>query len=168
MRECIVVTSGKGGVGKTTVSTNIGVALATKGFKVALIDADVGLRNLDLILGVEQKIVWDFVHVIRGQASLDDALIECPHNQNLFLLSASSATGWSQNSDKLAVGPEDMISLVDRMFDEHDFDYILIDSPAGIERGFNYSVAAADKALVVVTPEVSSIRDADSVIDLLQ
>jgi septum site-determining protein MinD len=168
MSECIVVTSGKGGVGKTTVSSNIGVSLASRGYKVGLIDADVGLRNLDLILGVEQKIVWDFVHVIKGQATLAEALIECPHNSNLFLLSASSSTGWAQNNDKMAIGPDEMISLVDQMFDDHEFDYILIDSPAGIERGFNYAAAAADRAIVVVTPEVSSIRDADRVIGLLE
>jgi septum site-determining protein MinD len=160
MSECIVVTSGKGGVGKTTTSANLGVALALAGHKVAVVDADIGLRNLDVILGLENRIVYDLVHVIEGECRLRQALIKDKRTENLYLLPAA------QTRDKNAVSPEGMKKLVAQLKEE--FDFVIIDCPAGIEQGFKNAIAGADRALVVVTPEVSSIRDADRIIGLVE
>lgn len=160
MGEAIVITSGKGGVGKTTTTANIGAGLAKQGKKVALIDADIGLRNLDVVMGLENRIVYDLVDVVEGFAKLKHALIKDKRFENLYLLPAA------QTRDKTAVSPEQMRDLVSQM--KEDFDYVLIDSPAGIEQGFKNAVAGADKALVVATPEVSSVRDADRIIGLLE
>ena len=162
MQECIVVTSGKGGVGKSTVSTNMVVRLARSGSKVALIDADIGLRNIDLLLGMEQEIEWDLVQYVQGRCHLKDVFLSIEAIPNLFFLPTS------QVSNKLAMVPDDMITIVDDLFFEEAFDYVVVDCPAGIERGFENAVAAAHRAIVVVTPDVASIRDADRVIDLLQ
>ena len=158
MAEIIVITSGKGGVGKTTTTTNLGTGLAKIGKKVALLDADIGLRNLDLILGLENRIVYDIVKVAEGKCRLKQALVRGKHYENLYLLPAA------QTRDKDALSPEQMKEICDQLAEE--FDYILIDCPAGIEQGFKNAIAGADKALVVSTPEVSSVRDADRVIGL--
>ncbi|OLZ10841.1 septum site-determining protein MinD [Sulfobacillus thermosulfidooxidans] len=160
MGEAIVITSGKGGVGKTTTTANLGAGLAQMGQKVALIDADIGLRNLDVVMGLENRIVYDLVDVVEGFAKLKHALIKDKRFENLYLLPAA------QTRDKTAVSPDQMRELVSQM--KEDFDYVLIDSPAGIEQGFKNAVAGADKALVVATPEVSSVRDADRIIGLLE
>ncbi|PSR37594.1 MAG: septum site-determining protein MinD, partial [Sulfobacillus thermosulfidooxidans] len=160
MGEAIVITSGKGGVGKTTTTANLGAGLAKAGQKVALIDADIGLRNLDVVMGLENRIVYDLVDVVEGFAKLKHALIKDKRFENLYLLPAA------QTRDKTAVSPEQMHELVSHMKEE--FDYVLIDSPAGIEQGFKNAVAGADKAIVVATPEVSSVRDADRIIGLLE
>ena len=162
MQECIVVTSGKGGVGKSTISTNLAVRLARSGHKVALVDADIGLRNLDLLLGLEQSIAWDLVQYVQHRCDLADVLLPVPKIENLFFVPTS------QTSDKMAMVPDDMIEVVDRLFGQFNFDYVVVDCPAGIERGFENAVAPAHRAIVVVTPDVSSVRDADRVIDLLQ
>jgi len=161
MAECIVVTSGKGGVGKTTTSANLAAGLALAGNKVAVVDADIGLRNLDVILGLENRIVYDLVQVIEGECRLRQALIRDKRVDGLFLLPAA------QTRDKTAVRPEDMRRLVKDM-KEDGFDYILIDCPAGIENGFKNSIAGADRAVIVTTPEVSAIRDADRIIGLVE
>lgn len=160
MSECIVVTSGKGGVGKTTTTANLGVALALAGRRVAVVDADIGLRNLDVILGLENRIVYDLVHVIEGECRLRQALIKDKRLETLFLLPAA------QTRDKNAVSPDNMRELVKQM--KNEFDYVLIDCPAGIEQGFKNSIAGADRALIVTTPEVSAIRDADRIIGLVE
>lgn len=160
MSECIVITSGKGGVGKTTSTANLGVALALMGKKVAVVDADIGLRNLDVILGLENRIVYDLVHVIEGECRLKQALIKDKRVEGLYLLPAA------QTRDKNAVSPENMRDLVKQMKEE--FDYILIDCPAGIEQGFKNSIAGADRAIIVTTPEVSALRDADRIIGLCE
>ncbi len=161
MGEAIVITSGKGGVGKTTTTANIGAGLAQAGKKVALIDADIGLRNLDVVMGLENRIVYDLVDVVEGQAKLKVALIKDKRfNENLFLLPAA------QTRDKTAVSPAQMRDLVDSM--KGEFDFVLIDCPAGIEQGFKNAVAGSDRAVVVATPEVSSVRDADRIIGLLE
>ena len=160
MSECIVITSGKGGVGKTTTTANLGVALALRGSKVAVVDADIGLRNLDVILGLENRIVYDLVHVIEGECRLRQALIKDKRSDNLSLLPAA------QTRDKSAVTPDQMRGLVGQLKEE--FDYVLIDCPAGIEQGFKNSVAGADRAIIVTTPEVSAIRDADRIIGLVE
>lgn len=160
MSECIVITSGKGGVGKTTTSANLGVALARMGKKVAVVDADIGLRNLDVILGLENRIVYDLVHVIEGECRLKQALIRDKKLDTLYLLPAA------QTRDKNAVTPDQMRGLIDQMKEE--FDYVLVDCPAGIEQGFRNSIAGADKAIIVTTPEVSAIRDADRIIGLVE
>ncbi len=160
MSECIVVTSGKGGVGKTTTTANMGVALAQAGNKVCVIDADIGLRNLDVILGLENRIVYDLVHAIEGECRVKQALIKHKACQNLYLLPAA------QTRDKNAVSPAQMKELVDQL--KKDFDYVIIDCPAGIEQGFKNSIAGADKAVIVTTPEVSAIRDADRIIGLVE
>lgn len=159
-KKVYVVTSGKGGVGKTTTTANLGMALAMRGKKVCVVDADIGLRNLDVIMGLENRIVFTLVDVIQGKCHYRKALIKDRRSQTLHLLPAS------QTDDKNAVTPEQMKTLLDEMRDE--FDYILIDCPAGIEQGFRNSIAGADEALVVTTPEVAAIRDADRIIGLLQ
>ena len=160
MTECIVITSGKGGVGKTTTTANLGVALALMNKRVVVVDADIGLRNLDLILGLENRIVYDLVNVIEGECKLKQALIKDKRTEHLFLLPAA------QTRDKNAVSPDGMRDLVKQM--KAEFDYVLIDCPAGIEQGFKNSIAGADRALIVTTPEVSAIRDADRIIGLVE
>ncbi len=162
MQECIVVTSGKGGVGKSTVSTNMAVRLARSGAKVALLDADIGLRNIDLLLGMEQRIDWDLVQFVQGRCDLADVVLSVASVPNLYFVPTS------QTSNKMSIVPDDMVSIVDDLFFDHSFDYVIVDSPAGIERGFENAVAAAHRAVIVVTPDVSAVRDADRVIDLLQ
>jgi septum site-determining protein MinD len=158
--EAIVITSGKGGVGKTTTSANLGTALAMFGKKVCLIDTDIGLRNLDVVMGLENRIVYDLVDVVEGRCKTHQALIKDKRFECLYLLPAA------QTSDKTAVTPEQMKVLVDEL--KKDYDYILIDCPAGIEQGYKNAVAGADKAIVVTTPEISSVRDADRIIGLLE
>ncbi len=160
MSEVIVITSGKGGVGKTTTSANLGTGLALAGKKVAMIDADIGLRNLDVIMGLENRIVYDLIDVVEGNCRLKQALIKDKRYDNLFLLPAA------QTRDKDAVSPEQMQKLCDTLKEE--FDYIIIDCPAGIEQGFKNAIAGADRAIVVTTPEVSAVRDADRIIGLLE
>lgn len=160
MSECIVVTSGKGGVGKTTTTANIGTGLAMLGKKVVLLDADIGLRNLDVVLGLENRIVYNLIDVIEGTCRLKQALIRDKKFPELLLLPAA------QTRDKDAVTPEQMIELCNTL--RKDFDYIIIDCPAGIEQGFKNAIAAADYALIVTTPEISAIRDADRIIGLLE
>lgn len=160
MSEVIVVTSGKGGVGKTTTSANVGTALALQGKSVVLVDADIGLRNLDVVMGLENRIVYDLVDVVEGRCRLKQALIKDKRFEGLFLLPAA------QTRDKDAVGPEQMRKLCDSLREE--FDFIILDCPAGIEQGFKNAVAGADRALVVTTPEVSAVRDADRIIGLLE
>ncbi len=156
----ITITSGKGGVGKTTTTANLGTALALRGGRVVVIDADIGLRNLDVVMGLENRIVYDLVDVVENRARLRQALIKDKRLPDLYLLPAA------QTRDKDSVGPEDMIALVNQM--RTDFDYVLIDSPAGIEGGFRNSIAGADEILIVTTPEVSSVRDADRVVGLVE
>ncbi|NLU52848.1 MAG: septum site-determining protein MinD [Clostridiaceae bacterium] len=160
MGEVIVITSGKGGVGKTTTTANLGTGLAVSGKKVVLIDTDIGLRNLDVVMGLENRIVYDIVDVIEGTCRLKQALIKDKRYDGLYLLPAA------QTRDKNAINPQQMINLCDELRSE--FDYILIDCPAGIEQGFKNAIAGADKALVVTTPEVSAVRDADRIIGLLE
>lgn len=160
MCEVIVVTSGKGGVGKTTTSANIGTGLAALGKKVVMIDTDIGLRNLDVVLGLENRIVYNLIDVIEGNCRYKQALIKDRNHSNLFLLPCA------QTRDKTAVSPEQIIKLVDEIKEEYD--YIIIDCPAGIEQGFKNAIAAADRAIIVTTPEVSAIRDADRIIGLLE
>ena len=160
--RAFVVTSGKGGVGKTTVTANLGVALALRSKRTCVIDSDIGLRNLDVVMGLENRIVYDLVDVIEGTCRLKQALIKHRKADRLFLLPAS------QTRNKEAVSPEQMKDLIAKLKDEEQFDYILVDSPAGIERGFKNAIAGADEAFIVTTPEVSAIRDADRIIGLLQ
>ena len=160
MGKVYVITSGKGGVGKTTTTANIGTALAVKGFKVALIDADIGLRNLDLIMGLENRVVYDLVNVIEKKCKLKQALIKDKRQKELYMLPAA------QTRDKDSISGEQMKALCDEL--KEDFDYILIDCPAGIEQGFKNAIAGADGAIVVTTPEVSAVRDADRIIGLLE
>lgn len=161
MGQVIVITSGKGGVGKTTTCANLGTALALLGNKVVLIDADIGLRNLDVVMGLENRIVYDLVDVTSGICRLKQALIKDKRfNDTLFLLPAA------QTKDKTAVSPEQMADLCQRL--KEQFDYVLIDSPAGIEQGFQNAIAGADRALIVTTPEISAVRDADRIIGLLE
>lgn len=159
MSEVIVVTSGKGGVGKTTTSANIGTGLAKLDKKVVLIDTDIGLRNLDVVMGLENRIVYNLVDVIEGNCRVKQALIKDKRYPNLFLLPSA------QTRDKNDVTPEQMKKLTDELREE--FDYIILDCPAGIEQGFKNAIAGADRAIIVTTPEVSAIRDADRVIGLL-
>ena len=160
MCEVIVVTSGKGGVGKTTTTANVGCGLAQAGAKVLLIDTDIGLRNLDVVMGLENRIVYNLVDVIDGNCRIKQALIRDKRYNNLFLLPCA------QTKDKTAVSENQMKALIEQIADE--FDYILLDSPAGIEQGFKNAIAGATRALVVTTPEVSAIRDADRIIGLLE
>ncbi len=160
MSEVIVVTSGKGGVGKTTTTANIGTGLAKLDKKVVLIDTDIGLRNLDVVMGLENRIVYNLVDVIEGNCKIKQALIKDKKYPTLHLLPSA------QTRDKTSVSPEQMKKLVEELKEE--FDYIILDCPAGIEQGFKNAIAAADRALVVTTPEVSAIRDADRIIGLLE
>lgn len=156
----VTVTSGKGGVGKTTTTANLAVALASGGQKVVCIDGDIGLRNLDVVLGLENRIVYDLVDIVEGRCRLKQAMIRDKRLPELYLIPAA------QTRDKSAVSPSDMIRLVDEL--REDLDWILIDSPAGIERGFRNAIAPADCCLVVTNPEVSSVRDADRIIGLIE
>ena len=160
MAKVIVITSGKGGVGKTTSTANIGSGLALEGNKVLLIDTDIGLRNLDVVVGLENRIVYDLVDVIEGRCRINQALIKDKRCPDLCLLPAA------QVREKNDVNEKQMKDLVDKL--RADFDYILIDCPAGIEQGFKNAIAAADEAIVVTTPEISATRDADRVIGLLE
>ena len=160
MGEVIVITSGKGGVGKTTTTANLGAGLAIQGKKVVLIDTDIGLRNLDVVMGLENRIVYDLVDVIEGSCRLKQALIKDKRYDGLHLLPAA------QTRDKSAVTPQQMVKLCDEL--RKEFDYIIVDCPAGIEQGFKNAIAGADRALVITTPEVSAVRDADRIIGLLE
>jgi septum site-determining protein MinD len=158
--KVITITSGKGGVGKTTITANIATALAMLGKKVVAIDADIGLRNLDVVMGLENRIVYDLVDVIEGRCRLRQAMIKDKRQPDLYLIPAA------QTRDKMAVSPSDMILVCDEL--RQEMDYIIIDSPAGIERGFRNAIAAADEVLIVTNPEVSAVRDADRIIGLLE
>ncbi|GGJ84109.1 site-determining protein [Lentibacillus kapialis] len=160
MGEAIVITSGKGGVGKTTTTANIGTALALMEKKVCLIDTDIGLRNLDVIMGLENRIIYDIVDVIEERCKLGQALIKDKRFADLTLLPAA------QTSDKSAVTTEGMKKILQEL--KQSYDYIIIDCPAGIEQGFQNAVAGADKAIVITTPEKSSVRDADRIVGLLE
>ena len=160
MGEAIVITSGKGGVGKTTTSANIGTALALLGKKVCLVDTDIGLRNLDVVMGLENRIIYDLVDAVEGRCKLQQALIKDKRFEELYLLPAA------QTKDKHAVEPEQMRNLINEL--KNDFDYVVIDCPAGIEQGFKNAVEGADKAIVVTTPENAAVRDADRIIGLLE
>ena len=156
----ITVTSGKGGVGKTTATANLAVALAALGQRVVCIDADIGLRNLDVVMGLENRIVYDLVDVVEGRCRLKQAMIKDKRLPDLYLIPAA------QTRDKTAVSPSDMVRLADEL--RLDMDWIMIDSPAGIERGFCNAVAPADQVLIVTNPEVSAVRDADRIIGLIE
>ena len=160
MSKVVVITSGKGGVGKTTTSANIATGLAQEGLKTVAIDFDVGLRNLDLVMGCERRVVYDFVNVIRGEAKLQQALIRDKRIENLYVLPAS------QTRDKDALDPEGVGRVIDEL-KQQGFDYIICDSPAGIEKGAQMAMYFADEAIVVTNPEVSSVRDSDRVLGLL-
>ena len=160
MSRIIVITSGKGGVGKTTCTANLGMALAQQGHQVAVIDADFGLRNLDLLLGLENRIVYTAVEVLAGECRLEQAIVRDKRQPRLSLLPAA------QNRLKEAVTPQQMQELVDMLSPKYE--YILIDSPAGIEQGFQNAIAPAQEALILTTPEISAVRDADRVIGLLE
>ncbi len=160
MSEVIVVTSGKGGVGKTTTTANLGTGLAAAGKKVVLIDTDIGLRNLDVVMGLENRIVYNLVDVVEGKCRIKQALIKDKRHPSLYLMPSA------QTRDKSAVTPSQMIKMIDTLREQ--FDYIILDCPAGIEQGFQNAIAGADRALVITTPEVSAIRDADRIIGLLE
>ncbi|RFU65869.1 septum site-determining protein MinD [Peribacillus glennii] len=161
MGEAIVITSGKGGVGKTTTSANLGTSLALLGKKVCLVDTDIGLRNLDVVMGLENRIIYDLVDVVEGRCKIHQALVKDKRFDGLLYLLPAA-----QTSDKSAVNPEQMKSLVEEL--KQDYDYIIIDCPAGIEQGYKNAVAGANKAIVVTTPETSAVRDADRIIGLLE
>jgi len=158
--KVLTITSGKGGVGKTTIAANLGVALAVQGQRVVVIDADVGLRNLDVMMGLENRIVYDLVDVIEERCRLRQAMVRDKRLSELFLLPAA------QTRDKSAVQPDDMVHICDDLRKQHDF--ILIDSPAGIEQGFRYAIAPADEIIIVTNPEVAAVRDADRIIGLIE
>ena len=160
MSQVIVITSGKGGVGKTTTTANLGTGLAQLGYKVVVVDADIGLRNLDVVMGLENRIVYDVVDVVEGVCRLKQALIKDKRFEGLHLLPAA------QTRDKNAITPEQMQKLAGEL--RESFDFVLIDCPAGIEQGFKNAIAGADKAIVVTTPEISAVRDADRIIGLLE
>lgn len=158
--KIVTMTSGKGGVGKTTAVANIAVALASNGARVCCIDGDIGLRNLDIVMGLENRIVYDIVDVVEGRCRLRQAMIRDKRFPELYLIPAA------QTRDKSAVSPSDMVRLGDEL--RNEVDWVLIDSPAGIERGFRNAIAAADQILIITNPEVSAVRDADRVIGLLE
>jgi len=158
--KVLTITSGKGGVGKTTATANLSVALAARGQRVVAIDADIGLRNLDMVMGLENRIVYDLVDVVEGRCRLRQAMVRDKRLSDLYLLPAA------QTRDKTAVQPEQMVEVCDML--RADFDFVLIDSPAGIEQGYRNAVEPADEALVITTPEVSAVRDADRIIGLLE
>jgi septum site-determining protein MinD len=162
MTKVMVITSGKGGVGKTTITANLGIALAKLGKKVLTVDADIGLRNLDMILGLENRIVYDVLDVLEGRVDFSKALVKDKRGLSLWLLPAN------QTKNKDAVDKDKWAKLMESIKETNEFDYLLIDSPAGIERGFQIAALPADTAIVVVNPEVSSVRDADRVIGLLE
>lgn len=159
MGEAIVVTSGKGGVGKTTTSANLGTALAMLGKKVCMVDTDIGLRNLDVVMGLENRIVYDICDVVDGRCRLNQALVKDKRHEELYMLPAA------QTKDKLAVTPEQVKDIILEL--KKEYEYIIIDCPAGIEQGFRNAIAGADRAIVVTTPENAAVRDADRVIGLL-
>ncbi|AIM15758.1 MULTISPECIES: septum site-determining protein MinD [Neobacillus] len=161
MGEAIVITSGKGGVGKTTTSANIGTALALQGKKVCLVDTDIGLRNLDVVMGLENRIIYDLVDVIEKRCKTHQALVKDKRFDGLLYLLPAA-----QTVDKSAVNAEQMKELIEEL--KQDYDYVIIDCPAGIEQGYKNAVSGADKAIVVTTPEVSAVRDADRIIGLLE
>ena len=158
--KVITITSGKGGVGKTTVTANLSTALAMQGHRVVAIDADIGLRNLDVVMGLENRIVYDLVDVVEGRCRLRQAMIKDKRLPELYLIPAA------QTRDKMAVSPSDMILVADQL--REIVDYVIIDSPAGIERGFRNAVAPADQVIIVTNPEISAVRDADRIIGLLE
>lgn len=158
--KVVTVTSGKGGVGKTTATANLGAALAGMGYKVVCVDADIGLRNLDVVLGLENRIVYDLVDVVEGRCRMRQAMIRDKRLPELYLIPAA------QTRDKSSVSPSDMVRLADELRPDHD--WVLIDSPAGIERGFRNAVAPADIVIVITNPEVSAVRDADRIIGLIE
>ena len=160
MARVIVVTSGKGGVGKTTTSAALSTGLAQQGYRTVVIDFDIGLRNLDLVMGCERRVVYDFVNVINGEAALHQALIKDKHTDNLFVLPAS------QTRDKDALTPEGVAQVLELLAQE--FEYIICDSPAGIERGALMALYHADEAIITTNPEVSSVRDSDRILGILQ
>ncbi|MEK3798016.1 septum site-determining protein MinD [Peribacillus sp. FSL H8-0477] len=161
MGEAIVITSGKGGVGKTTTSANLGTSLAILGKRVCLVDTDIGLRNLDVVMGLENRIIYDLVDVINGRCKIHQALVKDKRFDDLLYLLPAA-----QTSDKTAVNPEQMKKLIGEL--KQDYDYVIIDCPAGIEQGFQNAIAGADKAVVVTTPETSAVRDADRIIGLIE
>lgn len=160
MCEVIVVTSGKGGVGKTTTSAKVGTGLAAKGKRIVLIDTDIGLRNLDVVMGLENRIVYNLLDVVEGNCRIKQALIRDNRYPSLYLLPSA------QTRDKTAVNPSQMKKVIEHL--KSQFDFIILDCPAGIEQGFQNAIAAADRAFVVTTPEVSAIRDADRIVGLLE
>ncbi|MEX1029605.1 MAG: septum site-determining protein MinD [Paenibacillaceae bacterium] len=160
MGEAIVITSGKGGVGKTTSSANIGTALALLGKKVCMVDTDIGLRNLDVVMGLENRIIYDLVDVAEGRCRLSQAMIKDKRFDELYLLPAA------QTKDKDSVTPDQIKDIIVEL--KKDFDYVIIDCPAGIEQGFRNAIAGADRAIVVTTPENAAVRDADRIIGLLE
>ena len=160
MSEVIVITSGKGGVGKTTPTANLGTALSLENKTTVVVDADIGLRNLDVVMGLENRIVYDIVDVVEGTCRLKQALIKDKRFDNLYLLPAA------QTRDKNALSIEQMKDLCDKL--RESFDFIIIDCPAGIEQGFKNAIAGADRAIVVTNPEISAVRDADRIIGLLE
>ncbi|HET7578812.1 MAG TPA: septum site-determining protein MinD [Bacillales bacterium] len=160
MGEAIVITSGKGGVGKTTTTANVGTALALSGKKVCLVDSDIGLRNLDMLMGLDNRIIYDLVDVAEGRCRLEQALIKDKRFDCLYLLPAA------QTKDKSSVKPVQMKKIIDAL--KQDYDYVLIDCPAGIEQGFQNAIAGASQSIVITTPEKSAVRDADRIIGLLE
>lgn len=160
MGEAIVITSGKGGVGKTTTSANIGTALALQGKKVVMVDTDIGLRNLDVVMGLENRIIYDLIDVAEGRCRLTQALVKDKRFEELYMLPAA------QTKDKNAISPDAVRQIVLDL--KRDFEFVIIDCPAGIEQGFKNAVAGADKAIVITTPENAAVRDADRIIGLLE
>lgn len=158
--KVITITSGKGGVGKTTVTANLAAALAMQGHKVVALDADIGLRNLDVVMGLENRIVYDLVDIVEGRCRLRQAMIKDKRQSELYLIPAA------QTRDKMAVSPSDMLLVCDQLREE--MDYIIIDSPAGIERGFRNAIAPTDHVLIVTNPEISAVRDADRIIGIVE